>query len=95
MHVADHCTEGDLVITADLPLAACVVEKGCLVVDPRGRILDEENVQEALNLRDLSTELRASGLPTSGPPPFGRKDRERFANALDRCLTRLARRSGS
>lgn len=88
-HVAENCAAGDLVVTADVPLAARCVAKGALVIDHRGRVLDEENVQDSLALRDLAHDLRAEGAATGGPPPFGKKDRERFLNALDRTLTRL------
>ncbi len=87
-HIAEACEAGDLVITADIPLAARAVEKGAMVIRPRGYVLDEENVQEALSMRDFSTELRDVGVSTSGPPPFGPNDRQRFANALDRWVTK-------
>jgi uncharacterized protein YaiI (UPF0178 family) len=88
-HVVHHCARGDLVVTADLPLAARVVAKGALVLDHRGRVLDAENVQDSLALRDLAHDLRAEGVTTGGPAPFGRADRQRFVNALDRTLTSL------
>ena len=90
-HVAEHCGAGDLVVTADVPLAARVVAKGALALDHRGRVLDEHNVQDSLALRDLAHDLRADGVASGGPPPFGKKDRERFLNALDRTLTKLLR----
>ena len=64
-----------------------VVDKGAVILQPRGRILDEENVQEQLSLRDLSESLRSGGVETGGPPPFDQKVKQRFANALDRWLT--------
>ena len=91
-HIAENCLAGDLVITADVPLAARIVAKGALGLDPRGRVLDESNVQENLSLRDLAQGLRDSGELTGGPPPFGKADRQRFVNALDRSLTALLRR---
>ena len=94
-HIAEHCQEGDLVITADVPLASRIVAKGALGLDPRGRIFDAENVQEQLSMRDLAHDLRASGNVTTGPAPFGQADRERFVNALDRTLTALLRRPGA
>lgn len=81
---------GDLVITADVPLAAAAVEKGALVLGPRGEELTEDNVHERLATRDLLDQLRSEGLETSGPAAFGRADQQTFANALDRLLTRHA-----
>ena len=90
-HIAEHCRAGDLVITADMPLAARIVAKGAMGLDPRGHVLTEDNVQERLSLRDLAQDLRDSGEMTGGPAPFGKKDRQRFVNALDRTLTALLR----
>jgi uncharacterized protein YaiI (UPF0178 family) len=86
-HIVEHCAPGDLVITADIPLAAQLVEKGALVLQPRGEPLDADNVRQRLAVRDLMEELRAGGLAGGGPPPFGAQDKARFANALDRMLT--------
>ncbi len=93
-HIADQCRSGDLVVTADIPLAARAVEKGAIALDHRGRVLDEENVQECLAMRNLSHALREDGVATGGPPPFGKADRQRFANAVDRTLTALIKRLG-
>jgi hypothetical protein len=82
--------EGDLCITSDIPLAARVVEKGAYCITPRGRELTEETVGPALSVRDFHTELRDSGVQTGGPPPYDGKAREKFANALDRWLTKNA-----
>ena len=90
-HIVEHAQQGDLAITADIPLAAQLVEKGVLVLQPRGEVLDEGNVRQRLNLRDFMEEMRASGLASGGPPPFGDGDKQRFANALDRILTRQLR----
>lgn len=79
---------GDLVITADIPLAAQSVEKGALVLTPRGDILTHENVREKLSVRDFMQELRNAGIATTGPPAFGPRDKQKFANAFDRLLTR-------
>ena len=86
-YIAEHCVEGDIVVTADIPLAAQVVEKGALVLKPRGELLDADNVRQRLAIRDFMDEMRAAGLAGGGPPPFGKQDRARFANALDRLLT--------
>ncbi len=79
---------GDLVVTADIPLAADVVEKGGHALDPRGDFFTEENIRERLTLRNFMDELRLSGVDTGGPASFGQGDRKAFANQLDRFLTR-------
>jgi hypothetical protein len=90
-HIIDHAEPGDLAITADIPLAAALVEKGVLVLDPRGERYSETNVRERLSTRDFMESLRSSGVETGGPKPYGRQDKQNFANALDRLLTRHAR----
>jgi uncharacterized protein YaiI (UPF0178 family) len=80
---------GDLVITADIPLAAEVVEKGAHALSPRGELYTEENVRERLAVRNLMDQLRSVGVDTGGPPSLGQSDRQAFANQLDRLLTRL------
>ncbi len=79
---------GDLVITADIPLAADVVEKGCQALDPRGEQYTAESIPERLATRNLMDQLRSEGLETGGPPAFGTANRQSFANALDRWLAR-------
>tara|TARA_B100001250_G_C19415698_1_gene621041 strand:- start:5 stop:454 length:450 start_codon:yes stop_codon:yes gene_type:complete len=86
-YIADHCESGDLVISADVPLAARVVANGGLILQPRGRLLDKQNVEEALSIRDFGDSLRSSGVETGGPPPFKPADKQKFSNALDRWLT--------
>ncbi len=90
-HIAAGCAPGDLVITADIPLAALVVAKGVDVLDPRGELLNEANVRQRLSMRDFLEEVRASGQVTGGPPPFDDRAKQRFANALDRWLTLTGR----
>ena len=85
--IVQRVQEGDLVITADVPLAALVVERGGHVIDPRGQLLDADNVQERLTVRNLMDELRGAGVDTGGPPTIGHRDRQAFANQLDRFLT--------
>lgn len=87
-YIAEHCAAGELVITADVPLAARVVEVGAEVITPYGRVMDAENVRELLSLRDFNEELRGNGVMTGGPPPFGNAERQAFANALDKWLAR-------
>ena len=77
---------GDLVVTADLPLAAAVVARGAQALDPRGELYTEDNVGERLAMRNLMQELRSGGELLGGPAPFRIGDRQRFANALDRIL---------
>ena len=87
-YIAEHCQPGDLVLTADIPLAARVIEAGGTVLRFRGEPLTEANVRQRLNMRDFMDELRGEGVMTGGPPPYGPKDKQRFANALDRWLSR-------
>jgi hypothetical protein len=91
MYIFENITATDLVITADIPLAARVVEKGATAINPRGEVYTEANVGERLSMRDFMQGLRNNGVETGGPKPFGPKDRERFANAIDRILTRMMR----
>ena len=77
---------GDLVITADIPLAAGVIEKGGHALDPRGEIYTRDNIKERLAVRKLMDELRSSGVDTGGPATFSNADRQAFASKLDRFL---------
>ncbi|MFT6070981.1 MAG: hypothetical protein ACJAT2_002830 [Bacteriovoracaceae bacterium] len=86
-YIADNVSEEDLVITADIPLAALIVEKNAVAINPRGEIYTEENISERLSMRDFMQELRDSGMDTKGPPPLGPKDKAMFANALEKILT--------
>ena len=79
---------GDLVITADIPLAAQVIAKGGHALNPRGEFYSRENIREILNMRDFMEELRGAGLASSGPAAFSQADRQAFANQLDRFLAR-------
>jgi len=87
-HIINHADEGDLAITADIPLAAALVEKNVLVLDPRGELFTEANIGERLSVRDFMDSLRSTGVQTGGPRPYGQQDKQNFANALDRLLTR-------
>ncbi len=78
---------GDLIITDDIPLASAVVGKGSLVLNQRGEILEQENVAERLAARNFMTELRDSGINTGGPAPLSQRNRQAFANQLDRLLS--------
>ena len=90
-HIVQSAQPEDLVITADIPLAARIVANGGVALDPRGEVYTEENVGERLSYRDLMMELRSGGLVQGGPAQFGLADRQRFASALDRLLTRMVR----
>ena len=83
---------GDLVITADIPLAAEVIELGGHALNPRGEFYTRENIRSRLNMRDFMETLRASGIDTGGPAALNQADRQAFANQLDRFLTREAPR---
>jgi uncharacterized protein len=88
-HIVDNARVGDLAITADVPLAARLVPKKVVVLNPRGEEYDRENIGERLSIRDFLSEARDNGIVTGGPKPYGPKDKQRFANALDRALQRL------
>ena len=79
---------GDLVVTADVPLAAHVVQKGGIALNPRGELYSAENIGERITMRNLMDELRGNDLVTGGPAPFGTKDKQAFANQLDRLLAK-------
>jgi uncharacterized protein YaiI (UPF0178 family) len=81
---------GDLVITADIPLAADVIDKGGYALNPRGELYTANNIRARLNMRDFMDTLRASGVDTGGPPALSQGDRKSFANHLDKILTRHA-----
>ena len=89
--IAENCDTTTVVVCGDIPLASRCVAAGAHVVDPRGRILDEDSVGEALARRDLSTHLRDLGLPTRGPAPFDARDRSSFLQAMDRVIQPLLR----
>jgi uncharacterized protein YaiI (UPF0178 family) len=88
-HVLAHQAEsGDLVITADIPLAARLVARGITALNPRGEEYSAENIQERLALRDFKEALRSAGVATGGPTPYDNRDKQAFANSLDRWLAR-------
>lgn len=89
--IVKRCEKGDLIITADIPLAARVVEKGALALDPRGKLYDSENIKQILSMRDFMDSLRGSGIETGGPGGFGQRERQLFANELDRFIARAAK----
>ncbi len=88
-YIVQHAAPDDLVITADIPLAARIVANGGVALDPRGELYSEENVGERLAMRDLMMELRSGGIVQGGPAQFSLTDRQRFASALDRLLSQM------
>ncbi len=88
-YLVEHAESGDLVICSDVPLADRLVKKGVAALDPRGREFDERNMGERLAVRNLFTDLREQGQVGGGQAAYGERDRQAFANALDRLLTRL------
>ena len=92
-HIAAAVEAGDLVITADIPLAADVVARGAIALNPRGDLYTADNIRERLSMRNLMDELRGIGVATGGPSPLNKSDRQAFANQLDRLLTRQRKTS--
>ena len=82
----------DLVITADIPLAADVIDKNGLALNPRGEFYTKDNIKSRLYVRDLMETMRASGIETKGPPPMNQKDKHLFANTIDKLLTNQAKK---
>lgn len=87
-HITGAVQAGDLVITADIPLAAAVIAKGAFALNPRGTFYTQDNIGEALSVRNWMSDLRSSGVETGGPASFSPRDRENFANQLDRFLSK-------
>lgn len=87
--IAERCEPGDLVITADIPLAADVIKKDGLALSPRGELFTKSNIGSRLNMRDFMDTMRSSGEHTGGPPPLHQRDRMQFANELDKILARV------
>ncbi|MGH8352252.1 MAG: YaiI/YqxD family protein [Pseudomonas sp.] len=93
-YLVEHAQPGELVICSDVPLADRLLKKGVAALDPRGHEFAAGNMGERLAVRNLFTELREQGQLGGGPAPYGERERQAFANALDRILTRLARQPG-
>lgn len=93
--IVKRVSAGDLVITADIPLAADVIEKGGLALNPRGELYTVENIRARLNVRDFMETMRASGVNTGGPPALSQRDRKSFADNLDKILAKSLRSHGS
>ncbi|WP_421869545.1 YaiI/YqxD family protein [Motiliproteus sp.] len=90
-YIVQQTHPGDLVITADIPLAAEVIEKQALALNPRGELYTTESIRQRLNMRDFMETLRASGVQTGGPAALSQADRQAFANQLDRLLAQRSK----
>jgi len=87
-YIVQHLCAGDLVVTQDIPLAALVIEQGGVALNPRGELYTADNIRQRLSMRNFMEELRSSGVMTGGPSAFNQRDRQEFANQLDRYLQR-------
>lgn len=90
-YIAERAVEGDVVVTADIPLAALLVPNRFVVLDPRGEEYDAASIGERLSVRNFMDGLRSAGVDTGGSAAYGPREKQAFANALDRALTRLRR----
>ncbi|GHA70391.1 YaiI/YqxD family protein [Cognatilysobacter bugurensis] len=88
--IVERVQTGDLVVTQDIPLAARVIEKGADALNPRGERYTAGTIAERLSMRNFMDELRGAGVQTGGPPPLHARDRQAFANELDRWLAQRA-----
>ena len=95
LYIAEYAEAGDVAVTADIPLAALLVPKGVIVIDPRGDVYTEESIGERLSVRNFMDGLRNSGIETGGHSAYGQKEKQAFANALDRALSRAVRSRGA
>ncbi|MBC76012.1 MAG: DUF188 domain-containing protein [Halobacteriovoraceae bacterium] len=91
-YIVENVQKEDLVVTADVPLAALVLEKGAVAINPRGELYTEENIGERLSMRDFKQELMDGGEMVGGPPPLGPKDKAKFTNAFDKITTKMIKR---
>lgn len=88
VYIVGQVNKGDLVITADISLAADILAKDALALNPRGELYSPETIRERLTMRDMMEELRSSGVDTGGPKTFSQADRKAFANQLDKLLAK-------
>ena len=88
-YIAQQAEAGDLVVTADIPLAAAVIDKHATALNPRGQLYTKNNIQQRLAMRNFMEEMRSAGQVTGGPPTLSQAERREFANQLDRILARL------
>lgn len=87
-YIVQQTQAGDIVVTADIPLAAAVVEKGALGINPRGTLYTTQNIKQTLSMRNFMEEMRSTGQTSGGPPPMDARDKQAFANTLDRLLAK-------
>ena len=88
-HIIGQVATGDLVVTADIPLASAVIERGAHALNPRGELYTTASIRERLSMRNFMEELRSAGIDTGGPNAFSQADRQAFANQLDRFLAKI------
>lgn len=86
--IVNRVNPGDIVVTSDIPLAAEVIEKQAIAISARGELYSRHNIKTRLNMRDCMDTLRGSGIQSGGPPPLSQKDRQNFANQLDKLLAK-------
>jgi uncharacterized protein YaiI (UPF0178 family) len=91
-YIAERAVAGDVAVTQDIPLAALLVPKGVIAIDPRGDEYTEESIGERLSVRNFMDDLRSTGIDTGGHRPYGQREKQAFANALDRALTKVRKR---
>lgn len=89
-YIVEHIEDGDILVSADIPLASEAIDKNAFVITPRGERYTKDNIQQRLTMRNFMEEMRSSGEQTGGPPPFSNTDKQQFANTLDRLLAKLA-----
>lgn len=90
-YIVQQCQPNDLVITADIPLASEVIDNKAIALNPRGELYTPENIRQRLNIRDFMDTMRASGVQSGGQAKYGDKDKQQFANALDKYLAKHAK----
>src|SRR5678816_3065667 len=90
-YIVEHSQTGDVAVTQDIPLAALLVPKGVVVIDPRGDEYTDESIGERLSVRNFMDGLRSTGVETGGHNAYGAREKQKFANSLDRALTRARR----
>jgi uncharacterized protein YaiI (UPF0178 family) len=90
-YIVEHAVAGDVAVTADIPLAALLVPKGVVALDPRGDEYTAQTIGERLSVRNFMEGLRTTGVDTGGHAAYGSREKQAFANALDRALTRALR----
>ena len=93
--IVERMQQHDIVITQDIPLAAQVIEKGGVAINPRGEVYTEANIKARLHLRDFMDTLRGAGVQTGGPPPISERDKREFSSSLDQTIFKQKRKTAS